>query len=99
MSDIPDKPWSEIIAPIVQRFDLAATFGQTACWNAEGSRACAAIWKEMARLLDEEGAFRRVLADLLRPLAPLHRAPLAGGVRRSVLLLAAMVAAGENPAR
>jgi hypothetical protein len=47
-------PWAELIAPNLNRFKVAAAFGQTACWNAEGSRAMAAIMSTMAEIIDAE---------------------------------------------
>lgn len=44
--------WSAALIPIVRKFDIAAKFGQCACWNAEGSAALAKLLTEMALKLD-----------------------------------------------
>lgn len=46
--------WEKITHGIVRRFEVAAAVGGSACWNAKGSKACAAIIKKMARIIDEE---------------------------------------------
>ncbi len=46
--------WSEAVAPIVAKFEVAAALDMTASWNAVGARATGKLMKEMARRLDED---------------------------------------------
>jgi len=48
------QTWSEAVAPIVSKFEVAAAFDMTASWNAVGARAVGKLMKEMARRLDED---------------------------------------------
>ncbi|AHC30555.1 hypothetical protein CC53_gp138 [Rhizobium phage vB_RleS_L338C] len=46
--------WQELVAPHVRRFTVAAKFGGSASWNAEGSAAMAELLSTMAKIIDEE---------------------------------------------
>jgi hypothetical protein len=52
--ETPVQTWSEAVAPIVAKFEVAAALDMTASWNAVGSRATGKLMKEMARRLDED---------------------------------------------
>jgi len=52
--ETPAQTWSEAVAPIVAKFEVAAALDMTASWNAVGSRATGKLMKEMARRLDED---------------------------------------------
>lgn len=49
-----DKPhtWSEIVAPIVKRYEVGAQFGFNVTYNPAGCAAVGALLKDMARKLD-----------------------------------------------
>lgn len=44
--------WSEMVEPLVARFDVAANFGGDAVHNSEGSAAIAELLREMSARLD-----------------------------------------------
>lgn len=46
--------WTEMVMPIVRRCRLAATLGLDTKFNADGSRALAAVLEDMATLIDNE---------------------------------------------
>lgn len=52
--ELPHGTWSEAVAPIVRKFEVAAAMNMQACWNATGARATGALMKEMASRLDNE---------------------------------------------
>lgn len=54
MAETRDRPWADVTAAILRRFDIAAQFDGKAVWNAKGSAACAKIIREMARIIDDE---------------------------------------------
>lgn len=45
--------WSELVKPIVARFEVAAAIQQNTTFNADGSAAMAKLMKIMAAKLDE----------------------------------------------
>lgn len=49
-----DNTWSSVVAPLVARCEVAAKFGHSAVWNAEGAAALGELLAEMARIIDEE---------------------------------------------
>ncbi|MFZ3583726.1 hypothetical protein ACOI1H_16345 [Loktanella sp. DJP18] len=51
---LPNGTWTDAVASIVARFEVAAAVGGSAVWNATGSRATGELMKTMARLLDVE---------------------------------------------
>lgn len=49
--------WTEVMAPHVQRFEVASAVGGSAVYNAEGSKAMAVLIRDMAAKLDRAIAF------------------------------------------
>lgn len=45
--------WTELVEPLVARFDVAANFGGNAVHNPDGSAALAELFREMASRLDK----------------------------------------------
>jgi hypothetical protein len=52
MGEIPTKTWTQVVAPLVRRFEVAAAINGQAVWNAKGSAAMAKVITEMATKLD-----------------------------------------------
>lgn len=50
--EMVERPWSEMVAPIVAKCEVAAAFGQEVCWNARGAEAIGKLLKQMASHLD-----------------------------------------------
>ncbi len=48
------RQWMAVMADIVARFDVAATFGMSTTWNAEGSRSLAVLIRQMCSIIDNE---------------------------------------------
>lgn len=54
----PEGTWTQTIAPIVRKFEVAAAIQCDAVWNPVGAKACAHLFSEMARLLDNDAPNR-----------------------------------------
>lgn len=48
------RQWSELVAPMIARCDLAAKLDMNASWNPDGARALAELLRRMATTLDDE---------------------------------------------
>lgn len=54
----PEGAWTQAVAPIVRKFEVAAAVQCDAVWNPVGAKACAHLFSEMARLLDHDAPNR-----------------------------------------
>ncbi len=46
--------WTECVAPIANKLEVGAKFGERTVFNEEGSKALAKLLREMARIIDDE---------------------------------------------
>lgn len=53
-----DPTWAQIVAPLIQKCEVAAAMEMEACWNAQGASALGRILKQMAEIIDAEIAHR-----------------------------------------
>lgn len=50
----PTREWSALVAPMVERCELAAKLQMNATWNPDGAQALGDLLKRMATTLDDE---------------------------------------------
>jgi len=51
---MPEPTWSEIVAPIIAKCELASKLGMNATWNPDGAQALGELIKRMAQRLDAD---------------------------------------------